>query len=151
MEPEVILYNTDVDAGHVARKNSSFLCTTLILHSVTATNRELRQAYKTAEVRHSQLWAQPSVMLAYELLNRTGNGFNIKVFVLLNKSKPALAQTQVSKRNILATSKLSCISVIHFLGEPTTDLACWMLTCHQTLPGGAYHCLAVPVKSTFYG
>ena len=63
----------------------------------TSTNRELRQAYKTAEVGNSQLWAQPWVMLAYELLNRTGNGFNIKVFVLLNKSKPALAQTQVSK------------------------------------------------------
>ena len=37
----------------------------------TSTNREPRQAYKTAEVGHSQPW----VMLAYELLNRTGNGF----------------------------------------------------------------------------
>ena len=96
----------------------------------TSTNREPRQAYKTTEVGHSQLWARPWVILAYELLNRTRNGFHIKISVLLNKSKPALAQTQVSKWNILATSKLSYISVVHLLGEPTTDLACWMLTCH---------------------
>lgn len=54
---------------------------TLISRSVkatkTSTNRELRQAYKTAEAGHSQLWAQPWVMLVYELLNRTGNGFHI--------------------------------------------------------------------------
>ena len=63
----------------------------------TSTNREPRQAYKTTEVGHSQLWARPWVILAYELLNRTRNRFHIKISVLLNKSKPALAQTQVSK------------------------------------------------------
>ena len=63
----------------------------------TSTNREPRQAYKTAEVGHSQLWAQPWVMRAYVLQERTGNGFHIKISVLLNQPKPALAQTQVSK------------------------------------------------------
>ena len=53
----------------------------------TSTNREPRQAYKTAEVGYSQLWAQ-----AYVLLDRTGNGFHIKISVMLNQSKPALAQ-----------------------------------------------------------
>ena len=103
----------------------------------TSTNREPHQAYKTAEVGHSQLWAQPWVMLAYELLNRRENRCNVIISVLLNQWKPALAQTQVSKRNILATSKLSYIPVIHLLGEPTTDLVCWMLTCHRTLSSGA--------------
>ena len=63
----------------------------------TSTNREPRQAYKTAEVGYSQLWAQSWVMLAYVLLDRTGNGFHIKISVMLNQSKPALAQTKVSK------------------------------------------------------
>ena len=44
----------------------------------TNTNREPRQAYKTAEVGHSQLWAQSWVMRAYVLQDRTGNGFHIK-------------------------------------------------------------------------
>ena len=99
----------------------------------TSTNREPHQAYKTAEVVHSQLWAQPWVMRAYVLQDRTGNGFHIKISVLFNQSKPALAQTQVSKSNNFATSKLSYISVIHLSGEPTTNLACWMLTGHRTL------------------
>ena len=55
---------------------------------------------------------------------------------MLNQSKAALVQAQVSKRNILAIFKLSYILVIH-LGEPTTDLAFGMLTCHRTLSGGA--------------
>ena len=55
----------------------------------------------------------------------------------MNKSKPPLAQTQVSKWNIFAISKLSYISVVHLLGEPTADIACWMLTGYQTLSGGA--------------
>ena len=38
-----------------------------------------------------QLWA---VVRAYVLLDRTGNGFHIKISVLLNQSKPALVQTQ---------------------------------------------------------
>ena len=63
----------------------------------TSTNREPHQTYKTAEVGYSQLWAQSWVMLAYVLLDRTGNGFHIKVSVMLNQSKPALVQTQVSK------------------------------------------------------
>ena len=63
----------------------------------TSTNREPRQVYKTAEVGHSQLWAQSWVVLAYVLLDRTGKGFHIKISVLFNQSKPALAQTQVSK------------------------------------------------------
>ena len=88
----------------------------------TSTNREPRQAYKTAKVGHSQLWAHPWVMLAYELLNRTGNGFKIKFLYL----KPGLAQSHVRKWNIGNTH----------LGDPT-DQACWMWTCHRTLSGGA--------------
>ena len=58
----------------------------------TSTNREPHQAYKTAEVGYSQLWAQSWVMLAYVLIDRTGNGFHINISVMLNHSKPALAQ-----------------------------------------------------------
>ena len=97
-----------MDAGHVARnlQNSSFLCTdsdlafcnSYVYEDGTSTNREPRQAYnKTDEGGYSQLWAQSWVMLAYVLLDRTGNGFHIKVSVMLNQSKPALVQTQVSK------------------------------------------------------
>ena len=69
----------------------------------TSTNREPRQAYKTAEVGYSQLWAQSWVMLAYVLLDRTGNGFHIKISVnYVESSKPALAQTQVSKMKHLS-------------------------------------------------
>ena len=50
----------------------------------TSTNREPCQAYKTAEVGHSQLWAEPWIMLTYKLLNRTGNRFKHKNSVLLN-------------------------------------------------------------------
>ena len=42
----------------------------------TSANSEPRQAHKPAEVGHSKLWAQPWVMRAYVLLNRTGNGFH---------------------------------------------------------------------------
>ena len=103
----------------------------------TSTNREPRQVYKTSEVGYSQLWAQSWVTRAYVLLDRTRNEFDIKISVLLNKSKPPLAQTQVSKWNIFAISKLRYISVVHLLGEPTADIACWMLTGHQTLSGDA--------------
>ena len=110
---------------------------TLLHYDSTSLYFTLLYCTKTAEVGYSQLWAQSWVMLAYVLLDRTGNGFHIKISVMLNQSKPALAQTKVSKWNILATSKLSYILVIHLLGEPTTDVACWMLTCHRTLSGGA--------------
>ena len=43
----------------------------------TSISREPRKAYETAEVGHSQLWAQPWVMLAYELLSTKGNGCHI--------------------------------------------------------------------------
>ena len=52
---------------------------TLISRSAAATKtgQAPTDPRKTAEVGHSQVWAQPWVMLAYKLLNRTGNGFQI--------------------------------------------------------------------------
>ena len=76
-----MLYNTDVDAGHMGQKfalithlrgTNSDLTFCKSYKDGTSTNRE---PCKAAEVGHSQLWAQPWVMLADELLNRTGFTF----------------------------------------------------------------------------
>ena len=64
----------------------------------TSTNREPHQAYKTAEVGYSQLWAQSWVILAYVLLDRTGNAFHIKVSVNYVESVETSSSRNPSKQ-----------------------------------------------------
>ena len=64
----------------------------------TSTNREPRQAYKTAEVGYSQLWAQSWVMLTYVLLDRTGNRFHIKISIKYVESVKSSSSTNPSKQ-----------------------------------------------------
>jgi len=115
----------------------TLFCSTLLHYDSTSFYFTLLYCTKTAEVGYSQVWAQSWVMLAYVLLDRTGNVFHIKNFSNVESVETSSNTSQVSKWNILATSKLSYILVIHLLGEPTTDVACWMLTCHRTLSSGA--------------
>ena len=103
-EPEVIVVQYECGCWTCGQKFAlirtvCFCVWTLISCSVlnsyedgTSTNREPRQAYKTAEVGYSQLWAQSWVMLAYVLLDRTGNGFHIKISVMLIASSPGSSQ-----------------------------------------------------------
>ena len=146
-EPEVIVVQYRLGCWTRGQKFAlirtvCFCVRTLISRSVTATKtgQALTERHiKRIKPLRQDIATMGSVMghVSLRVARQNRKRVSDKNFCNVESVETSFRTNPSKQMKHLATSKHGYISVIHLLGEPTTDLACWMLTCHWMLPGGA--------------